>query len=49
VSNQYEGDHGIDDDAELPEDKFHRKDAASQFIINQRDQAIKDKAAKYDK
>jgi hypothetical protein len=38
-----------EDDTELPEDRFHRKDASSQFIINQREQAIKDKQEKYEK
>ena len=37
------------DDVELPEDRFHRKDAASQFIIQQREQAVKEKWDKHAK
>lgn len=37
------------DDLELPEDRFHKKDAASNYIINQREQAKKDKWEKYEK
>ena len=33
----------------LPEDKFHSKDAGSQYIINQREQAIQDKRDKHAK
>lgn len=39
----------VDDDIELPEDRFHKLDAASSYLINQRDQDIKNKSAKYDK
>ena len=39
-----------DIDAEiLPEDKFHSKDAGSQYIINQREQSIQDKRDKHAK
>jgi hypothetical protein len=38
-----------DDDIELPEDRFHRQDASSSYLINQREQAIKDKWAKHEK
>jgi hypothetical protein len=31
---------------EFPEDRFHRQDASSSFLINQREQAIKEKALK---
>eukprot|EP01040_Poterioochromonas_malhamensis_P007437 gene7437-8020_t len=37
------------DDFELPEDKFHKKDAGSSFIIQQREQAKQDKWDKYEK
>lgn len=37
------------DDMDLPEHRFHRKDAASQYIIQQREQATKDKWAKHEK
>ena len=30
-------------DEELPEDRFHKKDAASQFLLNQREQSVKGK------
>ena len=33
----------------LPEDRFHQKDAASSFLINQREQAKKDKWEKHEK
>jgi hypothetical protein len=36
------------DDEILPEDRFHVKDASSQYIINQREQAIADKHTKAD-
>lgn len=41
----------LDDAGEevLPEDRFHQKDASSTFLINQRDQARKDKWAKHEK
>lgn len=38
----------VDDDTELPEDRFHRKDAASSYILSQREQSRLDKAKKYD-
>ena len=38
-----------EDDDELPEDRFHRADASSTFMINQREQAVKDKHEKYEK
>ena len=34
---------------ELPEDRFHKKDASSQFLISQREQAVKDKWTKHAK
>jgi hypothetical protein len=37
------------DDWELPEDRFHKKDAGSSFLISQREQAKKDKWDKYEK
>lgn len=40
--------HNPIDDEILPEDRFHSKDASSQYIINQREQAIADKHAKAD-
>lgn len=39
------GDVDADD---FPEDRFHRNDASSQFLINQREQAKKDKWAKHE-
>lgn len=33
----------------LPEDRFHAKDSTSTFLINQREQAKKDKWSKYEK
>ncbi len=33
----------------LPEDRFHQKDASSSYLINQREQAKKDKWDKYEK
>lgn len=38
----------VDEDTELPEDAFHRKDAASSWIISQREQSRVDKAKKYE-
>ena len=38
-----------DDSIEFAEDKFHRRDANSQYIIYQREQAIKDKWIKHEK
>ena len=38
-----------DDFLELPEDRFHKKDAGSQFLINQREEAVKNKAIKAEK
>jgi hypothetical protein len=37
------------DDFELPEDRFHRKDAGSSFLINQREQSKKDKWDRHEK
>jgi hypothetical protein len=37
------------EEQELPEDRFHRKDAGSQFILQQREQTKKDKWEKYEK
>jgi hypothetical protein len=37
------------DSMELPEDRFHKKDAASTFLINQREQAVKDKWEKHER
>lgn len=34
---------------EFPEDSFHRKDASSSYLINQREQGVKDKWAKHEK
>ena len=38
-----------EEDELLPEDMFHKRDAASSVIIHQREQAIKDKWAKHEK
>lgn len=38
-----------EEEKELPEDRFHKKDASSQYLINQRDQAVKDKWDKHAK
>lgn len=38
----------VDEDTELPEDLFHKKDAASSWIISQREQSRIDKAKKYE-
>jgi len=37
------------EEQELPEDRFHQKDATSSYLINQRDQAKKDKWDKHEK
>jgi hypothetical protein len=37
------------EELELPEDRFHRKDAGSQFILQQREQTKKDKWEKFEK
>lgn len=39
----------LDDDVELPEDRFHKKDASSSYYINQREKAKQDKWDKYNK
>lgn len=39
----------VKDDDVLPEDRFHTKDPGSSWIIQQRDQAVKDKWAKHEK
>jgi hypothetical protein len=52
--------HGVDkytglpreggvEEEEFPEDSFHRKDASSSYLINQREQGVKDKWAKHEK
>jgi hypothetical protein len=41
--------HQLDESMELPEDKFHKRDASSAYIINQREQAVKDKWEKHEK
>lgn len=38
-----------EEDEVLPEDRFHQKDASSAYLINQREQAKKDKWDKYEK
>jgi hypothetical protein len=38
-----------EEEQEFAEDRFHRKDASSSYLINQRDQAKKDKWAKHEK
>lgn len=38
-----------EEESELPEDRFHKKDASSTYLINQREQAKRDKWAKYEK
>lgn len=37
------------DDWELPEDRFHKKDAGSSYLLSQREQAKKDKWEKYER
>ena len=37
------------EEEELPEDRFHRKDASSAFILEQRAQSLKDKADKFER
>lgn len=39
----------IEDEQEFPEDRFHKKDAASNYMIQQREQARRDKWAKHEK
>jgi hypothetical protein len=39
---------GVEEE-EFPEDSFHRKDASSSYLINQREQGVKDKWAKHEK
>ena len=42
--------NSVDDEQELlPEDRFHQKDATSSYLINQREQAKKDKWDKHEK
>jgi len=49
-SNNSASNHvGIDDTGEFPEDRFHRQDATSSYIIQQREQALKEKQMKYEK
>lgn len=38
-----------EDEQELPEDRFHQKDATSSYLISQREQAKKDKWDKHEK
>jgi hypothetical protein len=47
--DQYTGVKLDEEEEELPEDRFHKKDAASSYIISQREQAVKDKWAKHEK
>ena len=51
--DQYTGvvreENEIEIQEELPEDRFHKKDAASSYLINQREQAVKDKWTKHEK
>lgn len=47
--DQYTGVKLHEEEEELPEDRFHKKDAASSYLINQREQAVKDKWAKHEK
>lgn len=44
-----ENDDDCDVDDVFAEDSFHKKDAASSYLISQREQAIKDKWAKHEK
>lgn len=39
----------LSDEVELPEDRFHRKDASSSYLIQQRDKAKQDKWANHEK
>ena len=39
----------LSDEMELPEDRFHRKDASSSYLIQQRDKAKQDKWANHEK
>ena len=48
--DQYTGQKLDDgDDGMFPEDMFHKKDAHSQYLINQREQATKEKWDKHEK
>lgn len=47
--DQYTGVKLDEEEEELPEDRFHKKDAASSYLISQREQAVKDKWAKHEK
>lgn len=38
-----------EEEEELPEDRFHRKDASSAYILEQRAKALQDKADKYER
>jgi hypothetical protein len=49
ASVQEDSNTSNNDNEELPEDSFHRKDASSSYIIQQRQQGIKDKADKYER
>lgn len=50
-SQQQQHDNNIigEDEQELPEDRFHQKDATSSYLISQREQAKKDKWDKHEK
>jgi len=39
----------LEDDFDLPEDRFHRKDAQSSHLISQREASVKEKWAKHEK
>ena len=39
----------LQEEVELPEDRFHRKDASSSYLIQQREQAKKDKWTNFEK
>ena len=39
----------VEIEEELPEDRFHKKDAGSSYLISQREQAVKDKWTKHEK
>lgn len=49
VKQQREAQREALEEAELPEDRFHKKDASSAYLINQREQAKKDKWDKHEK
>ena len=47
--DQYTGQKMDGDDGMLPEDNFHKKDAHSQYLLSQREQAAKEKWDKHEK